>query len=85
MLGLHCCTGFPLVAASGDSSPVAVRGLFIMVASLTMAPRLQSTGSVVVIRGLSCPTACGTFPGQGFTSPAPAGRFLTEPPGKSGT
>ena len=38
--GLHCCTGFSLVAASRGYSSVAVLGLVIAVASL-----LQSTGS----------------------------------------
>ena len=28
------------------------------------APGLQSTGSIVVMPGLSCYTACGTFPDQ---------------------
>ena len=34
VLGLRCCTGFSLVAASGGSSLVVVRGLLIAVASL---------------------------------------------------
>ena len=29
VLGLGCCTGSSLVAASGGSSPVAVRGLLV--------------------------------------------------------
>ena len=51
---------------------------------------LQSTGSrhassVVVVRGLSCPEACGIFPDEGSNpSPALAVGFLsTVPPGKS--
>ena len=28
---------------------------------MVVAPRLQSTGSVVVVHGLSCSTACGIF------------------------
>ena len=83
MLGLHCCTRFPLVAASEDYSPVAVRGLFITVASLIVAPGLQSTGSVVVIRGLSCLTACGIFPGQGF-KPCPWHRQADSLPSRQG-
>ena len=34
MLGLHCCTGFSVLAASGGYSQVAVGGLLIAVASL---------------------------------------------------
>ena len=30
------------------------------------APRLQSTGSIVVTHGLSCSVACGIFPDQGL-------------------
>lgn len=33
--------------------------------SLVTAPRLQSTGSGVVARRLSCPEACGIIPDQG--------------------
>ena len=33
-LGLHCCEGFFVVAASGGYSPVAVHGLLIVVPSL---------------------------------------------------
>ena len=68
MLGLCCCTGFSLVAVNGGYSLVAVPGLLITLASLVkehglqgaqasavVAPGLQSTGSVVVVHGLSCP------------------------------
>ena len=34
VLGLHCCEGFSVVAASGGYSPVAVYGLLIVVPSL---------------------------------------------------
>ena len=59
MLGLRCCPGFSLVAASGDCSLAVVRGLLIVVASLVehrlggvwasvvAAPRLWCTGSGV--------------------------------------
>ena len=30
-----------------------------------MIPRLESTGSIVVARGVSCSAACGVFPDQG--------------------
>ena len=33
--------------------------------SVVAAPRLQSTGSVVAVLGLSCFKACGIFPDQG--------------------
>lgn len=36
------------------------------VGSGVVAPRLQSTGSVAVARGLSSPVACGIFSGQGL-------------------
>ena len=52
MLGLCCCVGLSLVA---------VCGLLIVMASLAAAPRLLSTGSVVVAHGLSCSTSCGIF------------------------
>ena len=71
-LGLGCCSWASLVAVSGDYSPAAARGLFTAVASLTVehklwglwasvivARGLQSTGSVVVVHGLSCPAARG--------------------------
>ena len=34
--------------------------------SIVVAPRLQSTGSIAVARGLSCSAACGIFPDQGL-------------------
>ena len=43
----------------------------------------RSTGSVVAVHGLCCPTACGIFQDQGL-NPASAGGFLTSgPSGKS--
>ena len=38
--------------------------------SVVVARRLQSTGSVVVVHGLSCSVACGIFPDQG-SNPCP--------------
>ena len=35
-------------------------------ASIAVVPRLQSTGSVVVVSGLSCSAACGIFWDQGW-------------------
>ena len=57
-----------------------------MWASVVMAPRLESTGSMVGRHGLSCIETCGwNLPRSGIepTSPALAGGFFTtEPPGK---
>ena len=53
----------------------------------TRALSLRRESSVVVARGLSCPTACGILlpqPGIEPVSPALEGRFFTTgPPGKS--
>ena len=34
-------------------------------ASVVVVPRFRSTGQVVVVHGLSCPTVCGVFPDLG--------------------
>ena len=55
VLGLHCCTGFSLVMASGGYSPVVVCRPLISVASLVSEhssrvhnlQQLQHVGSVV--------------------------------------
>ena len=54
------CAGSSLLCAgfSRGCSPAAARRLVIVVASL------------VVVHGLSCPTACGMLPGQG-SNPCP--------------
>ena len=53
VLGLCCCVGFSLVAASSGSSLVVVHGLFIAVASLIVQHGLQSCqASVIVAPGL---------------------------------
>ena len=70
--------GLPLVAASEGCSLDAVHGRLIVLApliaehgllytwaSVAAANRLRSLGALVVVRGLSCPAACGIFPGQG--------------------
>ena len=54
-----------LVAESKDSSAAVCR-LLLALASLVAEPRLQSTGSVVVVLGLSYPETCGIFPDQGL-------------------
>ena len=79
VLGLHCHTGFFLVVVSGVFSVVAARGPLITVASLlaehepglctvsiAAVPGLQSTGSMVVMHGLSSSTAGGIFLDQGL-------------------
>ena len=82
-----CCRAWALgVWASGvaacrpqsmPASVVVARGLS------SVAHGLQSAGSVIVEHRLSCSTACGIFPDQGW-NPWQAGRFLTTaPPGKS--
>ena len=40
MLGLQCCSGFAIVAASRSCSLIAVRGLLIAVASLVVEQKL---------------------------------------------
>ena len=51
-----------LIAAT---SLVAEHGLQGSWASVLVAHRLQSTGSIVVMHGLSCSMACGIFSDQG--------------------
>ena len=41
VLGLHCCTGFSLVAENRVSSPVTVHGHLIAVSSLVLEQGLQ--------------------------------------------
>ena len=71
VLGLGCSAGFPLAAVSGplsgcgaQASPVSERGPQGRRASVAAAPRLQSTGSVVVARAPSCSSARGIFQDQ---------------------
>ena len=65
MLGLRCCGCVPCSCSKQAYSLVAVRELFIVVASLVADPRLQGTwSSVVAAHGLSCPAACGIFRDQ---------------------
>ena len=47
------CGGFSWCRATG-----------VFVAPVFVAPRLQSTGSLVVVRGFSCSAACGIFLNQ---------------------
>ena len=82
--GLCCYIGFSLIAASRDCSLVVMFGCLIVEASLLVGYGLWSTGSVVVVHGLSCSEAHEIFLGWGEPmSPALAsGFFTTEPPGK---
>ena len=70
--------GLSLVAASEGCSLVGVHGLLTVLASLIVGHgllctwvsvvavnRLQSSGTLVVVPGLSCPAARGIFPDQG--------------------
>ena len=43
-------------------------GLLTVAASPAAEHRLESTGSIVVVLGLSCSTACGIFLNQGYNS-----------------
>ena len=74
MLGLHCCVGSSLVVVRGGYSLAVLCRLPTAAASLTAehglwgtqssevaAYGLQTTSSVVVTQGLSCPAACGIF------------------------
>ena len=83
MLGLPLCMGFSLAVESRGYSLAAVHRLLIVMASLVehssgsvgsvaVAPRVYSTGSVVVVRGLNCSTASGF-------SPDASKFFTTEP------
>ena len=78
MMGLCCCVGFSLGAASRRYSLAVVRGLLIMVVSLVAEHRLQSaqasvvvapglwtTGSVAVLHWFSRFIVCGILSDQG--------------------
>ena len=95
VLGLRWCTGgCSLVAGFSlwwllwlQSTGSRARGLWSLqhVGSVVAAPRLLSTGSVVLANGLSCSTARGIFPDQGWNPcllPLAGGFLVTEPPRK---
>ena len=63
IVNLHCCAGFSLVVVA---ALVAEHGLQSVRASVIAAPGLQSTGSIIVVRGLSCSMAYGIFLDQGL-------------------
>ena len=54
-------------ARSSQSAGFSCFGAWVVgyVGSAVMTPRLQSTGSTVMVHGLSCSMACGFFPDQG--------------------
>ena len=96
-LGLRCCMGLSIVAASGGYSSLRCIGFslqwFLFLRSMgSRHAGFHSCGwwalehsSVVVAHRLSCSVACGIFLDQGSNpvSPALAGRSLTTvPPGK---
>ena len=87
-----CCGAWAFFVASGGYFFLQFEGCFSPVehglqgtrASVAAALGVQSTGSVVVVRGLSC-SSMWDLPGSGMepVSPALAGKFfITEPPGK---
>ena len=52
------------ILVAGVASPVVVRGLHGTQALVIAFLGIYSTGSAVVVYGLSCPTACGILPDQ---------------------
>ena len=76
VLDLCCCAGFSLAVVHRLLFVVAAlvkhrlwahrRQELHHVGSVVMAPRLSTTGSVLVARGISCPKACGIFLVQGW-------------------
>ena len=52
------------ILIAGVASRVVVRGLWAMQALVIAFPGIYSTGSAVVVHGLSCPTACEILPDQ---------------------
>ena len=61
MLGLRCCAR---ASHCGGFSCCGAQALGTW-ASVAVARRLWSSGSVVVVHGLSCSAACGIFLDQG--------------------
>ena len=62
--------GLSLVAASGGHSSSRCTGLSLSWPLLLRSTGSRRTGSVVVVHGSSCSTACGIFPDQG-SNPCP--------------
>ena len=62
------CTGFSFGGFSSREAWALGAGASVAAAhvgSAVAVPRLQRTGSVVVVQGLSCSAACGIFPDWG--------------------
>ena len=98
VLGLHCCSGFSLVAESGGYFLVVMSDLLIAVAplfvesgssargSVVAAHELCSTDSIVVGTQAQLLHSMGNPPGSRIEPVPPAlegGFFHTESPGKS--
>ena len=62
VLGPHGCVWAFSVVASRGYSLAEVRGLLLRGLLLLWSMRLYNVGSVVVVHGLSRPTACRIFP-----------------------
>ena len=76
-LGLHWYTWAFSSVASGGYSLVMLCRLLIAMASLAAEHGLEATqASVVVVRGLSCPGACGIFLDQRLNSVPRIGRQI---------
>ena len=60
-----------LLLCSRGSKAHGLRSLAAAGGLSVVAPRLQSTGSVVVAHRLSCSVACGIFPDQGLNPSLP--------------
>ena len=88
MMWVRCCVGFSLVVVSRGSSPVMVQRLLIVASVVTehwlsgawpsavVAPGLQSTGSAVMVHGLSCSMAQGSSWIRDQTCVSCTGRWL---------
>ena len=64
------CEGFLLVVASGGHSSSPCAGLSLSRPLLLRSTGSRRAGSVIVVHGPSCSTACGIFPDQG-SNPCP--------------
>ena len=70
VLGLRFLRGLSLVAPSGGHSSSRCAGLSLSRPLLLQSTSSRRAGSVVVVHGPSCSTACGIFPDQG-SNPCP--------------
>ena len=72
MQGIHCCVGSFLVVENRG----LLSGCGAWAFSLWWLLLLQSTGSAVVVHGLTCPKACEIFPDQGSNGVSSIGRQI---------